>query len=555
MLQFYRGKIMRTSIKNKLLFPTIIISLLVSACGGSKGSSSNNSHSVSSSESSSSMTSDSKSSSDPISSSIANSSSSIAPNSSSSQSSSAKPSSSSVAPHIHEFKEIKRDDCKKYDADCEVALTYYKSCECGKKSSETFTVGSPLSHDYQLSSKFSGKQCSKCSSAILEGCTEAFVSTETKTVSEFLTPFGAQAFAVSMLASALKIKSLEKRVFYYESVDAFGNKIILDGSVTIPKGDDGYIIDRFVLDNHPTFESLSESVDRAWTQTSITAIVGSCTLEFDLIGYGITSCKTCEYHCSHLSNRNTVDGALACFRLLKTIGVEQYSKPICITGYSQGGYDALSLMRYLETEATAEEKRILDVDVTLAGSGAYNLQYLFEDALKDDKFSRPEYIIAGFLSAYETHKDLFDGHKPEDFLTDYGMEFIYALSKKSVAENTKVKEKKKPDGKPYFTKMSDIFVSDCLDENSELAKIIKSVFEQENLIDGKWIPESKLFLWYTEADEIVSPRCSQAAIELFKDLDEEKFKYEYEKESAKLLHVPGGTQFYSLVVIRLVAIL
>ena len=53
--------------------------------------------------------------------------------------------------HSHNYDQQVVDDIyKASDADCEHAATYYYSCSCGDRCSETFEHGSPLGHDYQL---------------------------------------------------------------------------------------------------------------------------------------------------------------------------------------------------------------------------------------------------------------------------------------------------------------------------------------------------------------------------------------------------------------------
>ena len=71
-----------------------------------------------------------------------------------------------VAPlgHTHSFAlETKSEVTLKSVADCENAATYYKSCSCGAVSeSETFTIGSPLGHDYAAATCTAPKTCKNC---------------------------------------------------------------------------------------------------------------------------------------------------------------------------------------------------------------------------------------------------------------------------------------------------------------------------------------------------------------------------------------------------------
>ena len=51
--------------------------------------------------------------------------------------------------HRHNYDQQVIDDIyKASDADCEHAATYYYSCSCGDRCSETFEYGNPLGHEY-----------------------------------------------------------------------------------------------------------------------------------------------------------------------------------------------------------------------------------------------------------------------------------------------------------------------------------------------------------------------------------------------------------------------
>ena len=56
---------------------------------------------------------------------------------------------SSTGPHNHNYnQQVVTDEYKAADAECEHGATYYYSCSCGDKSSETFEYGVPLGHDW-----------------------------------------------------------------------------------------------------------------------------------------------------------------------------------------------------------------------------------------------------------------------------------------------------------------------------------------------------------------------------------------------------------------------
>ncbi len=73
--------------------------------------------------------------------------------------------------HEHSFiQEVQHTDYLKSEASCGVAETYYKSCECGEKGTETFTVGEPTGlhefngeHYVQAENNQHKEKCANCS--------------------------------------------------------------------------------------------------------------------------------------------------------------------------------------------------------------------------------------------------------------------------------------------------------------------------------------------------------------------------------------------------------
>lgn len=58
--------------------------------------------------------------------------------------------------HTHTYTENVSNAYLKSEATCTESAIYYKSCECGEKSTQTFEVGEPLGHDYFYSSRGDG---------------------------------------------------------------------------------------------------------------------------------------------------------------------------------------------------------------------------------------------------------------------------------------------------------------------------------------------------------------------------------------------------------------
>ena len=67
--------------------------------------------------------------------------------------------------HTHQYSEVVKDEYIKSAATCTMPAVYYKSCECGETSTDTFTSGNALGHDFivlQHDENQHWKKCSRC---------------------------------------------------------------------------------------------------------------------------------------------------------------------------------------------------------------------------------------------------------------------------------------------------------------------------------------------------------------------------------------------------------
>ncbi len=67
--------------------------------------------------------------------------------------------------HTHQYSEVVKDEYIKSAATCTEPAVYYKSCECGETSTDTFTSGNALGHDFivlQHDENQHWKKCSRC---------------------------------------------------------------------------------------------------------------------------------------------------------------------------------------------------------------------------------------------------------------------------------------------------------------------------------------------------------------------------------------------------------
>lgn len=388
--------------------------------------------------------------------------------------------------------------------------TYYYSCPvCGHLSNETFSVN--LEQKYTLIPGPSDATIDDIAYSYLGTGISALGETVENLVNSYLNRFIRKG-------NQPQNNDIIIKKYSYEYVSSYidGTPIVLTSSITVPFYKGNPVINAIDIDNHPTFTDASEACSECIDIYAITVLLGCAVIETDLIGFGISESMPADYHCQHLLSRNTVDGVLAGFNLIKNeLDIDVKDLPMFNTGYSQGGYDAMALLRYMEKEATQEEKNTIKLTHSITGSGAYDFEVMIEDCLSNQNYECPEYILMGVITAYYYHNELTYGKCVEDFLTEQGKRYISPIINKSASGIRNVKR--------GGSKISDVFIEDFYKREGIFYSIIKRYAKEEGLLDGKWKPKGKLDIFYSTKDELVSPNCSKKAKEVFKGLDNVRF--------------------------------
>lgn len=343
---------------------------------------------------------------------------------------------------------------------------------------------------------------------------------------------------VDLLPDAVE---LYKYTFIYKSKDIHNNEVLMSASLTVPYIAGEPSIEGIVVDSHPTLTDLGEAPTARWDQYLINAFASNAILQCDLMGFGIQSDKISDYHCRHLANRNTVDGILACFDILDDkYNTQSDSLPLYNIGYSQGGFTSMGILRYMEQEATEYEKSRIKIKKTISGSGAYDINVMFDECFKIEDYQYCHYLIKGILTTHEYHPDAYGNIKVEDYLTDYGKQFLDPLIKKNDAQLQKVLKAVDKNGYPLYKGPKSVFNQEYLNPESELNKAVVRACDYENLLDGNWYPEGDLDLYYSPYDTMVTPKCSEKAVSMFGSLD----NVEVYTAISEIDHRPYGTVFY-----------
>lgn len=436
-------------------------------------------------------------------------------------------------PHVHTFSESYTYD----------STYHWKDATCGHKDIKA-GIGQHVFNDAYV--------CTICGYDEFKHNPYHIERIEQRTVTDYLE----KVIKLPELVLALIPENLSftKYEMYYYSKDLDNEEVLMSASVTVPYLDGEPYIHGFVVDSHPTLTDLQEAPTQRWDQYLINCLPGNVVLQCDLMGFGIQQDKISDYHCRHLANRNTVDGIFATFEMLKDYyGVIGEDLPLYNVGYSQGGYTSMAFLRYMEEEATKEEQRRIKIVKTFSGSGAYDINIMFDECFKIPDYQYCHYLIKGILTTFEYHPESYlqYGVVVEDYLTDYGLEFLPSLRSKNNEELEKVLNKVDPKtGEKLYKGPASVFKPEYLDRDSDLNKAVVAACETENLLDGKWLPKGDLAIYYTPYDTMVTPKCTEAAIKLFKE-DNDLENVCINECILEQDHRPYGTTFYISVLLEL----
>jgi len=321
----------------------------------------------------------------------------------------------------------------------------------------------------------------------------------------------------------------------YQSVDAFNRPITLSEKITVNSSVNTI---KFILFNqHPTTTNNAEVPTS--TDYPIEQLKYMCdgteqcmVVEPDYAGYGESKGDVVHpYMCGTLTARNLLDGLLSAIQFIKT---EQTHKSLSRNynytfdsnyytlnaGYSQGGYNALSFQKYLETQATQAQRDIVKLKKTLAGAGPHSQTYMLDEMEKMDDIFYPLYLpfcFQGMKSAFGESTmrglEMTDIFTEEFLSTNDGIDVfaeLNKLNKASVDMNNVIKNKF--GGKVGFY---DIIRPEYKDRNSKLYRTLRKSLEKCDIINhfdlanatcditDNWVPSHPITFFHYTKDEVV----------------------------------------------------
>lgn len=367
------------------------------------------------------------------------------------------------------------------------------------------------------------------------------------------------AMVKGMLTAQLKenapMLSVLNITYNYESKGHGGKKTKLSGMLTIPSIQGILLKQKLIVDNRGTQTANADAPTIHWNSGTIMALTGVPVVATDLIGYGTSYAEPLNYCCYHMAGKNIADAVMVAQQMLHSkwlnLVVLNESLPIYNVGYSQGGYDAMALHRYIEKDATQEEKKLLPLKKSYCGAGPYTLQTMMDVTEQLPVYMYAPFLLSGIMSTMNYHPELYPaGAKVQDIV-------VPAVAQSGLLQMLETKAQNSTICVGLYTQavggagpISKCFIPEVLDHSNAWYTTIHKALENEDITAG-WKPEAPIWMYHASNDDCVPVQCSQAAVAAFKDCKNVTYvedpNFPAFPENLGKVHVAAGATFVQAV--------
>lgn len=260
----------------------------------------------------------------------------------------------------------------------------------------------------------------------------------------------------------------------------------------------------------------------------IFASLGFITVIPDYIGFGESEEIFHPYYDVLYAGKATTDMLQAVQEFLKEEKIP-FHEDLFITGYSEGGYVAVSTLKYIE-----ENNLDFKVRATAAGAGGYHIKGLMEDVVDQGVYDSPAYLVY-VVYAYNITNG-WNRPLTDFFREPYASQIpAYADGSLSIGQLNSTLPKE----------LDQLFTAAFLEgikDGTETAFI--QALEQNSV--HHWAPQSSLRLYHEEDDEIVPITNSEETYETMQSLGAEHTAYfPYDDATS---HASGALHMYHMAV-------
>ncbi len=361
--------------------------------------------------------------------------------------------------------------------------------------------------------------------------------------------FEQQKSMISLIAP--KNIELDTYSFSYNTKDQRGQETKASALLVVPTQNGEMASTRkLIIDNHATETSKNRVPSNRLSFIELFAVFGHPVVAPDLLGYGISDNYTMNFCCSHLAARNTVDAAMAAQYILSSDKLNKLIKTplqVCNVGYSMGGYNALALLRYMETNATNSERAGVQIQKTYCGAGPYDLMPYLENAFSRKAFMYSPFVLMYIQSAITYHPEIMGHLKVSDFVTPRVIE-------KEIPEaiQSGLFDAASIISWNYQTmgniNVADFFSTAVLNKKSSVYSTLTKAADAESLIRD-WAPLGNVWFYHHESDDLMPVECTKAAENAYANLVSVSFTYDNTPiPDGQPVHNSAGALFFTKMV-------
>ncbi|MGN0190548.1 MAG: hypothetical protein ACI39U_02730 [Candidatus Cryptobacteroides sp.] len=289
--------------------------------------------------------------------------------------------------------------------------------------------------------------------------------------------------------------------YEYSTKDEKNLPVTMSSLMLIMRSEGQFKAENLWLDNRATQSADRNVPTHKWNIGEVHVLQSGVLVSPDLMGFGASLDRPVCYLCGELAARNTVDAVIAAQIILKERHLTESPLPVLNSGHSQGAFDALAVHRYMETVATAEEKRLFPLVRTWCADGPYMPDVVNEVACGWEKYLYGAYSVMNIMSHINYHPECFGKNVTvADFLTGDGLKtgIIEAIESKEVGNKDLVKIVVEAVG----TRLSNLFKEEAYRPGGRLSRMLESCSKAERQTDG-WIPSLPISFYHVHDDECV----------------------------------------------------
>ncbi|MCQ2335044.1 MAG: hypothetical protein MJZ89_04285 [Paludibacteraceae bacterium] len=327
--------------------------------------------------------------------------------------------------------------------------------------------------------------------------------------------------------------------YEYSSTDLYQSPITLSALMLIPMHGGLCAATELHLENRATQAADKSVPTHQWNIGAAHVLTGRVLVSPDLMSFGASVDRPICYTHARLAARNTVDAVIAAQQMLTMhLGLCASPLPVINSGHSQGGFDALAVHRYMETESNPEEQHWLPLLRSVCASGPYVPDLLMEIVAAKEKYLYGAYMVLNAMSHLCYHADCFEpGVQIADFLTPAAQEtgIVEMIAAK---QHTNV-ELVKATAAALGTRTAALFVEDVYRPEGKLYAMMKKASEQDRLIDG-WTPRLPIHFYHATHDECVPVECTQAVQAVWGQCPNVTFQYDDYADDPMVHRYSGG---------------